>query len=201
MTNQIKKVDNPIQIADEIFRIAINERYEIIEENEKRAKQFKEPLSVPAWNLTKMLENIDKLTEMNFANPHFQQYAIEHPWNGESSCKAWKKVATNTLRDSYLFREAKSDPDLFKQMCKKWPELTPDPNLTDEQRAELSNLQKQADDIIERAKGLVDEFSKLVEQEKDIIRSTQAKYDTRIADQTRYVRVNLPYYKEHVNKW
>ena len=87
-------------------------------------------------------------------------------------------------------------------MLKIWVELTPEPDLTKEQRAELAKLQKQADNIIERAEELVEEFMKLAEQEKKIIIGTQSKWNTLIANQVRYLKGNMSsYHERYVAKW
>lgn len=201
MGNIIETIKNPTDIAHLVCKAAETEQDEIIEKNKKRIERFQEPLSVPAYNVKRMLENIKKLTEETFAQPRFQEYANEHSWNGKSSKKDWIEIATTILRDRYLVPFAQDDADLFQQLCEIWPELIPQPKLTKEQRVELANLQKQADNIIERATGLVTELSKLAEQEKDIIRNTASKYDERVADQFKYVNVNLQYYKDYVKKW
>lgn len=201
MINKIGTIKNPQDIARAIFRGAESEHDEFIEKNQERIERFQEPLAVPAWNVKQMLKNIDKLTEAVFAQTLFQDYANEHPYNGESSSKKWAATAKVALRDIYLVLVVPGDDDLLQQMCEVWHEMTPEPTLTNAQRLELANLQKQADDLVEHAKGLVAEFTKLAEQEKDIIRKTQSKYDERIADQVKYVDVNLQYYKEYVKKW
>lgn len=204
MEKEIKFIiRNPVDIAYFICKAAAEELDEIIEENEKRTQRFQKPLKIPKWNVKQMLENIDSLTDMTFSEPRFQEYAIRNPWDGKSSKKAWAEIAKKKLRDVYLLRIVRDndDTDLFEQLCEIWPEMTPELTLTKEQRDELSNLQKQADDIVERAKGLVAEFSKLAEQEADIVRGTQSYCDTRISNQTKYVHVNMQYYKEHVKKW
>ena len=87
-------------------------------------------------------------------------------------------------------------------MCEIWPDLIPEPTLTKEQKAELVELQKQADNIIERAEKLVEEFIELVEKEKEITINTQSSCDMRIAKQVQYIKGNMFYYHDkHVAKW
>lgn len=199
MSYIIKESDNPKDIANLVFMLAENERYEVIEENAKRAEKLQEPLPIPSWNLDKMLKNVETIVNKRFSNP---RYGDLNPWDGKRSAKEWIKISTKFLRDHYLLREAKDDPDLFKQMCKKWEELTPDPELTKEQKAELVELQKQADNIIERAEKLVEEFIELVEKEKEITINTQSSCDMRIAKQVQYIKGNMFYYHDkHVAKW
>ncbi|MPM31112.1 hypothetical protein SDC9_77665 [bioreactor metagenome] len=189
-------IKNPVDIADVVYKAAAAELDEIIVENEKRTQRFQKPLRVPKLNVKQMLENIDSLTEMTFNKP-----TNLYPWDNQSSKKAWSEIAKIKLRDDYLLKLTNDDDDLLQQLSEVWPELTPEPTLTKEQLSELSKLQQQADDIIKQAIALETEFNKLAEQEKDIIRNTQSKYDERIADQVKYLHVNLQYFKDHVKKW
>ena len=202
MTMKIERpINNPKDIAHIVFRAAESEIDETIEENKKRVGRFKKPIPMPRWNVKEMLENLNYLTEKTFT-PHFKQYALEHPWDGKSSAKDWAEIATKMLRDYYLLPIAKEDADLFQQMYEIWPELTPDPELTKEQRKELIGLQKQADNIIARAEKLIEEFMELVEKEKEIVIGTQSNRDMRIAKQVQYIKGNLfHYHDKHVAKW
>ena len=58
MSYIIKESDNPKDIANLVFMLAENERYEVIEENAKRAEKLQEPLPIPSWNLDKMLKKM-----------------------------------------------------------------------------------------------------------------------------------------------
>ena len=202
MTMKIERpINNPKDIAHIVFRAAESEIDETIEENKKRVGRFKKPIPMPRWNVKEMLENLNYLTEKTFT-PHFKQYAFEHPWDGKSSAKDWAEIATKMLRDYYLLPIAKEDADLFQQMYEIRPELTPDPELTKEQRKELIGLQKQADNIIARAEKLIEEFMELVEKEKEIVIGTQSNRDMRIAKQVQYIKGNLfHYHDKHVAKW
>lgn len=197
-----RAINNPGDFAYIVFKAAESEIDDVVKENEKRAERLKKPLPMPRWNVKEMLENLNNLTEQKFANPHFQRYASEHPWDGKSSAKDWAEIATKMLRDYYLLPIAKEDADLFQQMYEIWPELTPDPELTKEQRKELIGLQKQADDIIKQAEDLVEEFKKLVKRENEIVKDTQSKYDTPIAKQIWYLGNRLPlYHNGNVGRW
>ena len=197
-----REINNPKDLAHIIFRVAESEIDEAFEENKKRAGRFKKPLPMPRWNVKEMLENLNNLTEEKFANPHFQRYAFEHPWNGKSSAKDWAEIATVMLRDYYLLPLSHEDKDLFQQMCDIWKDIIPEPNLTKEQMDELINLQKQADAIMERAEKLVTEFVKLAEREEEIIKGTQSKWNTLIANQVRYLKGNMSsYHERYVAKW
>lgn len=198
MSYIIKESDTPKDIANLVFVLAEDERQEVIEENARRAEKLQEPLPVPSWDLNKMLKNIEIIINKRFSNP---RYGELNPWDGKRSAEDWKQISTKFLRDSYLLKVAKNDPELFKQMCEKWPEITPDPDLTKEQRAELAKLQLQADNIIARGEELVSEFMKLAEQEINIIKNTQSKFDALIREQTRYLKVDTQYYKGFVRKW
>lgn len=202
MTFKIEReINNPKDIAHIVFRAAEIEIDEAIAENKKRAERFKKPLPMPRWNVKEMLENLNYLIEKTFT-PHFQRYAFEHPWDGKSSAEDWEKAATEMLRDYYLLPLSHDDADLFQQMYEIWPELTPGPELTKEQRKELIGLQKQADDIIKQAEDLVEEFKKLVKRENEIVKDTQSKYDTPIAKQIWYLGNRLPlYHNGNVGRW
>jgi hypothetical protein len=197
-----RQINNPGDFAYIVFKAAESEIDDVVKENERRAERLKKPLPMPRWNVKEMLENLNNLTEQKFANPHFQRYAFEHPWDGKSSKKDWTEIATETLRDYYLLPIAHDDADLFQQMCKIWSDLTPEPTLTKEQRAELAKLQLQADNIIARGEELVSEFMKLAEQERKIIIGTQSKWNTLIANQVRYLKGNMSsYHERYVAKW
>ena len=197
-----RQINNPKDLAHIVFRAAEIEIDEAIQENNKRTGRFKKPLPMPRWNVKEMLENLNNLTEQKFANPHFQRYASEHPWDGKSSAKDWAEIATRMLRDYYLLPIAREDKDLFQQMCQVWSEIIPEPDLTKEERAELAKLQKQADDIIKQAEDLVEEFMKLAEREEEIIKGTQSKWNTLIANQVRYLKGNMSsYHERYVAKW
>lgn len=202
MTIKIEReINNPKDLAHLVFRAAESEIDEAIEENKKRVGRFKKPLPVPRWDVREMLENLNYLTEKTFT-PHFKQYASEHPWDGKSSREDWEKVATEMLRDYYLLPLSHDDADLFQQMCEVWPELIPDPKLTKEQRKELADLQKKADNIIARAEELVEEFKQLVKREEEIVIGTQSKWDRRIVKQIWYLAGHLPLYHEgYIPKW
>ena len=196
-----REVNNPKDLAHIVFRVAESEIDEAIEENKKRVERFKKPLPMPRWNVKEMLQNLNYLTEKTFT-PHFQRYASEHPWDGKSSAKDWAEIATRMLRDYYLLPIAREDKDLFQQMCQVWSEIIPEPDLTKEERAELAKLQKQADDIIKQAEDLVEEFMKLAEREEEIIKGTQSKWNTLIANQVRYLKGNMSsYHERYVAKW
>jgi len=204
LNSKFRKIESPIDIAHAVFRAAESEFDEVIEKNQKRIECLQEPLPLPYWNVKRMLENIDKVTEMNFKEPRFQDFANQNPWDGKSSKKAWAEIAKTRLRDDYLLSIIRNNDDanLFEQLCEIWPEMTPDPTLTKEQRVELAKLQKQADTIIERAEGLIQEFMKLAKQEKNIVIGTQSKWDTRITDQVKYLKGNMSsYYEKYVVKW
>ena len=196
-----RAINNPGDIAHIVFRAAEIEIDEAIQENKKRVERFKKPLPMPRWNVKEMLQNLNYLTEKTFT-PHFQRYASEHPWDGKSSAKDWAEIATRMLRDYYLLPIAREDKDLFQQMCQVWSEIIPEPDLTKEERAELAKLQKQADDIIKQAEDLVEEFMKLAEREEEIIKGTQSKWNTLIANQVRYLKGNMSsYHERYVAKW
>lgn len=162
---------NPLNIADKIFNIALKERLEVIRENEKRAEHFQEPLPIPPWDVKKMIENIRTYTL------RFREHAKQFPYNGSSDINEWVEIAIKRLRDDYLIRIASEDDDVLRQLCEIWPELTPAPELTEQQRMELANLKKKADEIIETVAAYIadriTELQKLADREAEIVGGTQ----------------------------
>lgn len=196
---------SPVNIADTVFKAARNERLEVIEENQKRLERFREPLPIPAWNAKQMIDNIRNLTAQTFT-PQFRDFAKQHPFNGSSDPDEWADIAIKRLRDDYLIRIAHDDADLFRQLCEVWPELTPAPALTEQQRAELINLQKRADAIMESAADFmadrVAELRKLAEHEAAIVRGTQTPNDKRIGALSEWMEVMAPgRYQKRFNRW
>jgi len=191
---------NPLNIADKFFNIALKERLEFINENEKRAERFQEPLPIPPWDVKKMIQNIRTFTLQ------FREHAKHFPYNGSSDIEKWVEIAIKTLRDDYLIRIAHDDADLFRQLCEIWPELTPAPALTEQQRAELSILQKQADAIMESASAFmadrVAEMQRLAEREAAIVICTQTPNDKRIGNLAKWLAITAPgRYQKNFNRW
>lgn len=199
---KIGAIENPGDIAHAVFSAADDELVEAFEINEKRTMRLKKPLPLPRWNVKEMIEHIEEATEELFKDKSFQKFAVENPWDGRCSKEAWIEMATIKLRDKYLRPLAHDDDDLNRQLCEIWEELIGDPALTDEQRAQLADLQKQADDIMHRAEGLATEFEKLAKQERDIIKNTQSERDEIIREQAICLKVNMILYKEgNLKKW
>jgi len=198
-------VKSPVSIADTIFKAALGEQLEVIAENEKRAERFQEPLPIPAWNVKKMIENIKTLTAKAFT-PQFRDFVKQYPYNKSSDRDEWAEMAIKRLRDDYLIRIAREDADVFRQLCEIWPELIPAPALTEQQRTELTNLQKQADAIIESAAAFMEdriaELQKLAEREASIVRGTQSLNDKRIGGLVEWLEATAPgRYKNRFNRW
>lgn len=185
----------PVSIADKVYKAALKEYLEVVEENKKRAERFQDPLPLPAWNVKKMIQNIKDLTARTFT-PHFCEYAKQYPYNGSSDPDEWAEMAIKRLRDDYLLEIAREDDDVLRQLCEIWPELTPPPALTEQQRAELANLQKQADAIMEKItvflKDGTAEMKKLSDREAEIVRGTQTPNDKRIGKLTELLEIIMP---------
>jgi len=180
----------PVNIADKVFQAALKERLEVVEENEKRAKLFKDPLSIPPWDVKNMIENIRIYTL------RFREHAKQFPYNRSSDIDEWVEIAIKRLRDDYLIPIASEDDDVLRQLCEIWPELTPPPALTEQQRKELADLQKQADAIMEKItvflKDGTAEMKKLSDREAEIVRGTQTPNDKRIGKLTELLEIIMP---------
>ena len=195
MTIKIEReINNPGDFAYIVFKAAELEIDEAIAENKKRVERFKKPLPMPQWNVKEILENLSYLVEEKFSNPSFREFASRNRWDSKSSKEDWYEIAERTLKEVYLLPESYYDEGLFNQMCEIWPELTPPPELTEEQRKELVELQKKADAIIANAEKMVEEFNKLAKREEEIVMGTKERYNTPIAKQIYCLSSNLNNY-------
>lgn len=194
----------PVNIADMVFKAAREEQLEVIKENDKRAERFQEPLPVPPWDVKKMIQNIKTFT------PQFREHAKRFPYNGSSDPDKWTEIAITRLRDDYLIPISREDDDVLRQLCELWPELTPAPELTEQQRAELANLQKQVDAIMESASAFmadrVAELQKLADHESAIARGTQTPNDQRIGNLVKCLEkwqavIAPDRYQKNFNRW
>lgn len=185
----------PVYIADTVFKAALKEQIEVIEENERRAKIFKDPLPLPPWDVKRMVQNIKDLTARTFT-PHFRELDKLYPYDGSSDPDEWAEMAIKRLRDDYLIKIAREDDDLLKQLCEIWPELTPPPALTEQQKEELTNLQKKADAIMEKVtsflKDCVDEMKELAKHEDEIVKNTKVPGDKRIDKLVQLLEIIIP---------
>lgn len=195
---------SPISITDTVFKAALSEQLEVIEKNKKRVERFHDPLPIPAWNVKQMIENIKNLTAKTFT-PQFRDLAKRYPYNLSSDPDEWVAMSVNRLRDD-LIQIAHDDADLFRQLCEIWPELTPAPTLTEQQRAELANLQKQADAIMNSVAAFmadrIAELQKLAECEAAIVRGTQTPNDQRIGKLAKWQAFMAPSkYQNRFKRW
>ncbi|WP_449240898.1 hypothetical protein [Desulfoscipio gibsoniae] len=197
-TNQIL-IMNPRDIARLAYAGGVAECVEAAKKNKKRAALYLDPLPVPEIDVAQTVVRAKLITSETFT-PQFKAWAKEHPWDGKSDAKSWERMAVKWLRDYYLVPLAKSEPGIFEQMCKIWPEMTPPPELTKEQLAKLGNLQQQADAAMEHLavakREAVDKLKQLAVREKAIVKPSRTPNRRKIENLLKWLE-----YRSCVEDW
>lgn len=164
----IREIKGPRWVATQVFNSQIDLVCESVEENEKRAKKFQEPLPIPKFNVAQMVELTKKLTCEAFEE---RRREMGDDWFGNA--QEWEYEAMRTLRDDLKVYAARTgDDDLMWQIQVLWPETRPPRDLTPEELEKLVELQGKTDEIMEN---LTDTVRDALEELWSI---TQAEYET-----------------------
>lgn len=168
----IREVKSPRWAATKVLNSRIDLAGEAIEENEKRAKKFQEPLPLPKFDVKKMVELTLKLTREAFEE---RRRGEGDMWFGNLG--EWEYEALRTLRDDLQsYARKTNDEDLLNQIREVWPETKPPRDLIPEEIGRLVELQGQADELMENLTGTVksalEELWNIIMGEAEIVGGT-----------------------------
>lgn len=173
---------DPRACAHEAMRKQAEPRVATIEENKKRRERFLETLSLPPWNVWKMLEDAKNMVGEAFTRVEKNPTgSIGAPTLG--TIADWAQVAERSLRKEIrrMIRQG-GDPDgsLEQQLLAVFPDEAPPRELDKEELAQLVEIQEQVDLLIENLTDTVDDALHtlwgLVLKEHQIVHDTNAGF-------------------------